>query len=174
MKKKQTLDAQDVALFREAAAGTRQIRQDTISPTYRAVKQKALTREVRENLGLNHPFSDGFEPYLNEEGPTRYARSDVPSHELKRLRRGDYVPDMLLDLHGLTQQEAKLELAALLDACRRQRIQCACVMHGHGKNILKQRVPSWLAQHPDVQAFHQAPKEWGGDSALLVLIEVDA
>ena len=96
-------------------------------------------------------------------------RTDVSSFEAKRLRRGDYVPDMLLDLHGLTQQQAKLELAALLEACRRQHIRCACVMHGHGKHILKQRVPMWLAQHPDVMAFHQAPKEWGGDSALLVL-----
>ncbi|MER1720864.1 endonuclease SmrB, partial [Proteus terrae] len=30
-----------------------------------------------------------------------------------------------------------------------------------------------LAQHTDVIAFHQAPKEWGGDAALLVLVEND-
>jgi DNA-nicking Smr family endonuclease len=34
---------------------------------------------------------------------------------------------------------------------------CACVMHGHG-NILKQQTPLWLAQHPHIMAFHQAPK----------------
>ena len=93
-------------------------------------------------------------------------------YELKKLRRGDYVPDLMLDLHGLTQQEAKLELAALLEACRRQHVRCACVMHGHGKHILKQRIPMWLAQHPLVQAFHQAPKLWGGDAALLVLVRI--
>ena len=49
----------------------------------------------------------------------------------------------------------------------------ACVMHGHGKHILKQQTPLWLAQHPHVMAFHQAPKEYGGDAALLVLIEVE-
>ncbi|HFX4694346.1 TPA: Smr/MutS family protein, partial [Escherichia coli] len=38
---------------------------------------------------------------------------------------------------------------------------------------LKQQTPLWLAQHPHVMAFHQAPKEYGGDAALLVLIEVD-
>lgn len=172
MKKKDELDEQDKALFREAAQGTRRIKQDTISPTYRSVKQKALARQQREDLGLAHPFSDSFEPHLSDDGPMRYVRSDVSSFEAKRLRRGDYMPDMLLDLHGLTQQQAKLELAALLEACRRQHIRCACVMHGHGKHILKQRVPMWLAQHPDVMAFHQAPKEWGGDSALLVLIEL--
>ncbi|HCC10408.1 MAG TPA: endonuclease SmrB, partial [Atlantibacter hermannii] len=29
------------------------------------------------------------------------------------------------------------------------------------------------AQHPHVVAFHQASKEYGGDAALLVLIEVE-
>ena len=30
-----------------------------------------------------------------------------------------------------------------------------------------------LAQHPHIMAFHQAPKEYGGDAALLILIEVE-
>lgn len=46
-------------------------------------------------------------------------------------------------------------------------------MHGHGKHVLKQQTPLWLAQHPDVIAFYQAPKEWGGTAALLLLIEID-
>ncbi len=77
------------------------------------------------------------------------------------------------DLHGLTQLQAKQELGALIAACRREHVFCACVMHGHGKHILKQQTPLWLAQHPHVMAFHQAPKEYGGDAALLVLIEVE-
>lgn len=174
MNKKNRLDEQELALFREAVAGTRQIEQDTISPVPRPVKQKAQLRERREILDNAHYFSDEFEPNLADEGPTRYRRSDVSGYELKKLRRGDYVPDLMLDLHGLTQQEAKLELAALLEACRRQHVRCACVMHGHGKHILKQRIPMWLAQHPLVQAFHQAPKLWGGDAALLVLVDPQA
>ena len=71
------------------------------------------------------------------------------------------------------QQQAKQELGALIAACRREHVFCACVMHGHGKHILKQQTPLWLAQHPHVMAFHQAPKEYGGDAALLVLIEVE-
>ncbi len=77
------------------------------------------------------------------------------------------------DTHGLTQQQAKQELGALIAACRREHVFCACVMHGHGKHILKQQTPLWLAQHPHIMAFHQAPKEYGGDAALLILIEVE-
>ncbi|HBY5609928.1 TPA: endonuclease SmrB, partial [Klebsiella pneumoniae] len=35
------------------------------------------------------------------------------------------------------------------------------------------QTPLWLAQHPHIMAFHQAPKEYGGDAALLILIEVE-
>ena len=40
--------------------------------------------------------------------------------------------------------EAKQELGALIAACRREHVFCACVMHGHGKHILKQQTPLWL------------------------------
>ncbi|MGO3798867.1 MAG: Smr/MutS family protein, partial [Vibrio casei] len=30
--------------------------------------------------------------------------------------------------------------------------------------------PLWLAQHPDVMAYHQAPLEFGGNGALLILL----
>ena len=121
----------------------------------------------------SHYFSDEFQPLLNTEGSTKYVRPDVSHFELKKLRRGDYSPELFLDLHGLTQQQAKQELGALIAACRREHVFCACVMHGHGKHILKQQTPLWLAQHPHIMAFHQAPKEYGGDAALLILIEVE-
>ncbi|HCX5747684.1 TPA: endonuclease SmrB [Escherichia coli] len=147
MKKKTTLSEEDQALFRQLMAGTRKIKQDTI-----------VHRPQRKKIS---------------EGPVKYVRPDVSHFEAKKLRRGDYSPELFLDLHGLTQLQAKQELGALIAACRREHVFCACVMHGHGKHILKQQTPLWLAQHPHVMAFHQAPKEYGGDAALLVLIEVD-
>ena len=46
-------------------------------------------------------------------------------------------------------------------------------MYGHVKNILKKQTPMWLAQHPHVICFHQAPKEFGGNAALLVLFDIN-
>ncbi|MEN1550565.1 endonuclease SmrB, partial [Pseudomonas aeruginosa] len=128
---------------------------------------------IQEQADASHYFSDEFQPLLNTVGPVKYVRPDVSHFEAKKLRRGDYSPELFLDLHGLTQLQAKQELGALIAACRREHVFCACVMHGHGKHILKQQTPLWLAQHPHVMAFHQTPKEYGGDAALLVLIEVE-
>jgi len=175
MSKKEKLSADDRALFRDLMSGTRKLTQDTIvhRPPRKKVSEVPQKRLLSEQMDASYYFSDEFQPLLANEGPVRYVRGDVSHYELKKLRRGDYTPEIFLDLHGLTQQQAKQELGALIAACRREHIFCASVMHGHGKHILKQQTPLWLAQHPWVMAFHQASKLFGGDAALLVLIEVE-
>ena len=175
MKKKTSLSEEDQTLFRQLMTGTRKIKQDTIvhRPPRKKIAEVPVKRLLQEQADASHYFSDEFQPLLNTDGPVRYLRADVSHFELKKMRRGDYSPELFLDLHGLTQQQAKQELGALIAACRREHVFCACVMHGHGKHILKQQTPLWLAQHPHIMAFHQAPKEYGGDAALLILIEVE-
>ncbi|ORM63152.1 endonuclease SmrB [Pantoea rodasii] len=174
MSKKTPLSQDDQSLFRELMTGTRKLKQDTIvhKPVVKT-REVPLKRLLSEQADNSHYFSDEFQPLLSSEGPMRYVRADVSHYELKKLRRGDYTPEIFLDLHGLRQQQAKQELGALIAACRREHLFCASVMTGHGKHILKQQTPLWLAQHPHVMAFHQAPKLFGGDAALLVLIEVE-
>ncbi|GLT17374.1 UPF0115 protein [Vibrio zhanjiangensis] len=173
MSKKDTEINDDFALFRDAVQGVKKLRQDTIvQQTKKNTKQKETIRQAREASDTEFYFSDEFVPLLNEQGPTRYARDDVSQYEVKRLRRGVYVPDVFLDMHGMTQNEAKRELGAMIAYCIKNEVSCACVQHGIGKHILKQKTPLWLAQHPDVMAFHQAPLEFGGDGALLVLLSI--
>ncbi|MHA2937779.1 endonuclease SmrB [Vibrio sp. RC27] len=167
------LDDDDFSLFKDAVQGVKKLRQDTIiQPPSRSIKQTEKRKFEKEATNSGFYFSDEFVPLLNSDGPTRYARSDVSKFEVKRLRRGVYVPDVFLDMHGMTQKEAKRELAAMLAYCVKESVACACVQHGIGKHILKQKVPIWLAQHPDVMAYHQAPLEYGGAGALLVLLSI--
>ena len=101
-------------LFRDAVKGVKKLQQDTIvQQPNRNSKQKEAVRVKREASDNEFFFSDEFIPHLDEDGPTRYARSDVSKFEVKRLRRGVYVPDVYLDMHGMTQQEAKRELGAM-------------------------------------------------------------
>lgn len=173
MSKKDTEHDDDFSLFKDAVQGVKKLPQDTIiQQPNRNPKQKEVQRSKREATDNEFFFSDEFIPHLSEEGPTRYARSDVSKFEVKRLRRGVYVPDVYLDMHGMTQNEAKRELGAMIAHCIKENVHCACVMHGIGKHILKQKVPLWLAQHPDVMAYHQAPLEFGGNGALLVLLSI--
>lgn len=173
MKNKFGLEDDDIHLFKEAIRGAKKINQDQVlhAPVRAKVTQPSDKKIKQEQVDASFYFSDEFQPQLEDEGPTRYLKPGSSPYELKKLRRGDYAPELFLDLHGLTQMEAKQEIGALIAACKRENIYCACIMHGHGKHILKQQTPLWLAQHPDIIAFHQAPKEWGGNAAILLLIE---
>ena len=139
----------------------------------RAVKKKSPLRDIREKEDTLFYFSDEYEPLLNEhDGVIKYLREGEDSHLLKQLRRGDFSPELFLDLHGLTREQAKMELAALLLACEDEHVYCASIMTGYGTFTLKKQIPRWLVQHPKVRALHQAPKEWGGEAAILILVDV--
>ena len=167
----------DKKLFSDAVAKVKPFVHDTIHPVKTSSKHNQSRRNQKNNTQQSKAlaqfdFSDEFEPNLNKQGPMKYRRDGVDSFEVKNLRRGYYRPDLILDLHGLDQQQAKKELAALLYACQKEHAQCICIVHGIGSYVLKNKVPHWLVQHPDVMAFHQAPLEWGGDGAILALIEL--
>ncbi len=173
MKFKDALSQQEKLLFKEAIGKVKPMVQDTIHPEKRSIKQKTELKKQKEaKQHATFFFSDEFEPHLNSHGPTKYVREGVDSFETKNLRRGQYVPDLILDLHGLDQKQAKAELSALLFACQKEHAHCICIIHGLGSRVLKNKVPHWLVQHPDIMAFHQAPLEWGGAGAILALVEL--
>ncbi|MFB6434588.1 MAG: endonuclease SmrB [Candidatus Malihini olakiniferum] len=176
MSRKHALTDDDAQLFRSSVAGTKMLPQDTYvhRPDYYPFWGELPSRKVmQEEMDASFYFSNEFQLQSDSNSLMRYMRPGSSHYELKKLQRGNYLPDLFLDLHGLTKLQAKKELGSLLAACRREHVYCAGIMHGHGKHILKQQIPFWLAQHPDVLAFHQAPKGLGGDAALLVLVELD-
>ncbi len=166
------LENDELALFREAIKGTKKIKQDTFVPKVEPRKKINEIRELKEKADTLFYFSDEYEPLLTEENDkVKYRREDVDPYILKQLRRGDFHPELFLDLHGLTKENAKKELASLILACEREGIYCASIMTGYGTRALKYQIPRWLVQHPKVIALHQAPREWGGDAAILILVE---
>ena len=167
------LDEEAISLFRAEMKGVKPLKQDTfVAARPHKKKAQATIKEQREQQDTLFYFSDEYEPLLNEESAVKYLRENEDSYLLKQLRRGDFSPEIFLDLHGLTREQAKLELAALIQTCEKEHLYCASVMTGYGTYTLKRQIPRWLVQHPKVRALHQAPKEWGGEAAILILIDV--
>lgn len=168
------MDSEDKTLFREFVKGIKPLKQNTVTFASRRKQrqqQQQQIKDVREKEDALFYFSDEYEPLLDTQ-TMRYLREGEDSYILKRLRRGDFIPDLFLDLHGLTKEQAKRELASLILACEREHLPCACIMTGYGNHTLKNQIPRWLVQHPKVIALHYATKEWGGDAAIFVLIDV--
>ena len=106
-----------------------------------------------------------------------FLRPGLSRQTLRRLRRGEWVTQAELDLHGLTRAEAKLELADFLHECKRRGTRCVRISHGKGlrsKNrepVLKHHVRHWLIQREEILAFVQARPIDGGGGAVMVLLK---
>ncbi len=75
----------------------------------------------------------------------------------RQLKRGEFRPAVVLDLHGLTQQQAKTELAGLLAYCEQQHFNCACVVHGKGLGILAKTSAKLAGATPECAGFSYGP-----------------
>ena len=106
-----------------------------------------------------------------------FLRNGLSPQTLKKLRRGHWVIQRELDLHGHTSVEARESLVAFLHACLRHGARCVRIVHGKGlrsKNrapVLKSKVANWLMQRDEVLAFCQARQSDGGGGAVMVLLK---
>ena len=106
-----------------------------------------------------------------------YLRNGLARMVLRRLRRGHWVVQGHLDLHGMNRNEAALMVAEFLLASAQRGHRCVRIIHGKGhgsKNrepVLKAKLRNWLMPRDEVLAFCQAPAHEGGSGALLVLLK---
>jgi len=106
-----------------------------------------------------------------------FRRPHIPEAVLTQLRRGAFVIDSEIDLHGMTGAEAKAALRAFIAECVEQRQRCVRVVHGKGRRsgprgpVLKNVVNHWLQRADDVLAFGSARAVDGGSGAIYVLLK---
>jgi DNA-nicking Smr family endonuclease len=106
-----------------------------------------------------------------------FLRDGLQTQTLRKLRRGHWVIQDQLDLHGHTAVEARAAVAVFLQSCLRDGFRCIRIVHGKGlrsKNrepVLKTKVGNWLRQRDEVLAYCQARQADGGSGAVLVLLK---
>ena len=110
------------------------------------------------------------------EGEQTFLRRGLGTDVLTGLRRGRWVVQGVIDLHGLTIVEAHDALADFLVEARTRGLRCVRVIHGKGltspnkEPVLKGKVRRWLAHWDDVLAYCEAPRHAGGGGAVVVLL----
>ncbi len=142
-------------------------------------KPIARQRHADERQVLIDALSDpwDWEAAVSTGEELFFSRPGVPAAALRKLRRGGWVIQGELDLHGHTGDEARVALAAFLNRCMREDRRCVRIIHGKGhgsKNrlpVLKNKVRHWLTQREDVLAFCQARTVDGGAGAVVVLLK---
>ncbi|KAF1041817.1 MAG: putative DNA endonuclease SmrA [Herbaspirillum frisingense] len=132
-----------------------------------------------EQAALLESLSDEFtvETLMDSDENLSFARPGIGADVLGKLRRGNWVIQAQLDLHGYRRDQAREALGEFLRQSRRRGLRCVRVIHGKGlgsvnkEPVLKNKVRNWLAQKDEVMAFCQARAADGGAGALVVLLK---
>ena len=165
--------------FRRAVEGVkplgtprRQPRRATPPPPLPRQKRRdelaALAESLEGPLSVDDAIDSGEELVFLRDGLSRQV--------LRKLRRGHWVVEDSLDLHGMNRIEAAHAVTQFMRRCLLRRSRCVRIVHGKGlgspnrEPVLKGKLRGWLAQREEVLAFCQAPAVHGGGGAVLVLL----
>ena len=132
-----------------------------------------------EKQALRDSLSDGYIPAHELESGEEllYLREGQSPSVLSKLRRGHWVIQANLDLHGLISDEARIQVGEFLAGCKKRGIRCVRIVHGKGlgsrnrEPILQHKVRNRLLQKDEVIAYAQARATDGGSGAVIVLLK---
>jgi DNA-nicking Smr family endonuclease len=142
------------------------------------VKDVTPLAALDEASALAESISDEFdaESLIETDDSLSWSRDGIGLDVVRRLRRGAWVIQDQLDLHGARRDEARLMVGEFLRDSVKRGLRCVRVVHGKGlgsvdrQPILKGRVRRWLTQKDEVLAFCQARAQDGGSGAMVVLL----
>lgn len=170
---------EDLNLFREAVKDARPL---TAPPVHiYQPKPKPIPKQfIRdEQQALADSLSDHFIPAheLETGEEMLYLRDGHSPDILSKLRRGHWVVQAAIDLHGLVSDEARAYVSTFISDCKKRGIRCVRIVHGKGlgsrnrEPVLKNKLRGWLMQKDEVIAYAEARKQDGGSGAVVVLLK---
>lgn len=170
----------DAALFRSHVADVTPLRGQARVPLGHPLPLPIPAQRLRDDrqvlkdsLGDEIPWEAGAE--TGEE--LNYTRGGISAPALRKLRRGHWVIQDELDLHGLTVADAREAVTRFLSHAVRRGLRCVRIVHGKGlrsrnrEPVLKRKIAGWLMQRDAVLAFCQARPADGGSGAVVVLLQ---
>ncbi len=175
--------SEEEKLFEEAMSGIRPLSTDKVPVSRKrgVTPGQSYRREATERMldDVNFLPTTFLEP-LPPDAILEYRRPGVQTGVFRKLKRGEYPLEALLDLHHQTVAQARREVYHFVHECLRESVRCALIVHGKGgrggamaerQGLLKSCLLRWLPLLPEVLAFHSAQKHHGGVGALYVLLK---
>ena len=165
----------DEDLFRQAMRDVTPLKPVNRVRQSPAPRKSPVNRPENTDPTAQQRFTEGM---IDEQCPDhlQYERpGGAQKSVLKKLRTGKLPVDMTLDLHGLTVDQARMQLIDFMDECRHFGYRHVIIVHGKGfrsenRPVIKPMVNQWLKQAEEVLAFCSAQPKDGGTGAVYVLL----
>lgn len=109
--------------------------------------------------------------------PALFVRPGLQRKIVKRLKRGDYPYQDVLDLHGMRFRDAETSLDQFLSQAIRHNYTCVLIIHGKGHrsenniSVLKPLTIKQLKATAEIKAFCSAHPKDGGTGAIYALLK---
>jgi DNA-nicking Smr family endonuclease len=122
-------------------------------------------------------------PLVPPTAPKRSAPKTLPDPETiepgrkRRISREREPIGARLDLHGMTQDQARAVLHGFIERAHERGDRAVLIITGkgvQGDGILRRRTPEWLAEPPSrarVAGYSAAERHHGGEGALYVALK---
>ena len=173
-------DRREQSLFATAVGAVVPLKKSA-TPVLARARPPAIARQRQrdEAAALAESISDAFdaESLLETDDALSFRRRGIGLDVVRKLRRGVWVIQDEIDLHGLRSYAARERVAEFVRDSARAGLRCIRVVHGKGlgspgrEPVLKAKVKSWLVQRSEVLAFTHARPADGGHGALIVLLK---
>jgi len=177
MPKKTKISQEDIDVFQQAVAGVKPLsvkKKVRLKPSV-PVRKPARLRQFDEEA---IHFSEALDlDEVSAEEFISYRQAGISNKTLRKLSKGQYNVDAILDLHGKSIEEAITAVSGFLQKCLREGIRVVLIIHGKGRHsqvpILKNKLNHWLREINAVLAFCSAAPSHGCRGAIYVLLRRD-
>ncbi len=177
----------DKALWRQVTESIQPFRESfTFEPSVKAKLKSAAATPQNPKLSKFRIGEKIKEKTFTSSGTTspKGVTPNMDKKNFQRLVRGKLEIDGRLDLHGMTQEQAKITLRSKLMQAHERGKRLILVITGKGKQrtdefnrqiigVLRQNVPVWLRQAPlssIVLEVTSAQQRHGGEGAFYVYL----
>ncbi len=179
MTKKTKINQADINTFLDAVKGVKvlsheKIRLNKSEPN--VLPKRYPQPEINDQNQEEYYFSEAeYLPTVTADKPISYKLEGVAHKTLRKLEKGQYNVEAVLDLHGMSVSHAEAAVKDFLQHCFETGIQVGLIIHGKGLSnkapILKNKLNHWLREVPGITAFCSAAPKHGSLGAMYVMLK---
>lgn len=154
---------------------------DEEARVWNKVARTVTPRRKGSAKALSSSSRDDFAAMLRLPPPTRKTERDMPQSldvaRDRKVRRGRVEIDAKIDLHDLTQAQARPALVQAIIRASNRNHRCVLVVTGKGvrlEGVLRRNFPEWIAQapiRPLIATYAPAHIRHGGSGAWYVFLK---